>query len=264
MAYLFDAFRQLIETQPGQKDLEQSVKGETHVIISTIDQELFETQSLEQAQFYIQKVEIAIARYEARVNEFIQCNDSISRARHLNLCLACLDKIRHHIETTYYPYRDPASPISRRTISEMAKPIAVQKDRLAALLDQCDISCKLKNIILHPANEIIASQCPEIPRQKVEYVTSFINELVEFIESLGQVDEQHLLQHLYVLNFNTTPLLSYICDRYKSIRADIVYEVLCLDQPKAFRMGHASWYYQEDHFSLLSPHVCYTTAFFRY
>ncbi|MHA7129308.1 tyrosine-type recombinase/integrase [Algoriphagus namhaensis] len=127
MPYLFEIFRQLIETRPDKTGLAESLQTETQSIIATIDQELFEAQTKEQAQFYIQKVEIALARYKSRINELIHCNDSISRDRHLNLCLKSLDKIRHHVEITYYPYQNPASIISRRTISDMAKPIAAQQ-----------------------------------------------------------------------------------------------------------------------------------------
>lgn len=112
MAYLFDTFRLIIETQAGQTDLEQTVKEEIHAIITSIDKQLFESQTREQAQFYIQKVEIMIGRYESRIITLLQYNDSISRSRHLHLCLSGLDKIRHHLETTYHPYRDPYSPVS--------------------------------------------------------------------------------------------------------------------------------------------------------
>lgn len=120
-------------------------------------------------------------------------------------------------------------------MTKLSKQISSQKDKLTMLMDKCDLSCKLKNIILYPANEIITSECCEIPQQKVEYIKTLINELIEYIESMGKVNEENLLHHLYILNFNTTALLSYICDMYKSFRADMQDAQLLLEHLHEFK-----------------------------
>ncbi|SMD37674.1 hypothetical protein SAMN04488029_3405 [Reichenbachiella faecimaris] len=229
MPYLFKSFNQLTRDAIGKDCLEGKLKEEVTAIIQIIDRELFAMQSQTQAEFYIQKVELAIANYEFSIKNDLQSNDSIARAKNLQYCLSSLDTIRHHLETTYSVYRDGTRPVSLKTRLQVSKDIKVKEERLEALLDKNKITRKLKGVILHPIQNITSTSNGEVSQQRVEYLTIFIDELIQFLESLQQVEEQQLLQYLYVLNFNNIALLCYICEHYKNLKGEIDDERSLLD-----------------------------------
>ena len=229
MAYLFKTFRQLTYQQPGQGDLNGLLREEVANIIKTIDQDLFEMQSQNHAEFYVQKVELAIANNERIINAQIQNNDSIERAKHLESCLSCLDDIQYHIEQVYAVYRDNTRVVSERTLVEVSKKLNTQKEKLKDLLDRNNISPKLKKVILHPIQNLGENPGAGVSQQRVEYLAVFIDELIQFMEVLVTVEEQQLLQCLLVLNFNDITLLCYICDHYKSIKEKIEDDKSLLD-----------------------------------
>jgi hypothetical protein len=229
MIYLLESFYELINQNPVEGCYREVLKKETEVIIRAIDKEVFEVQSQKQAEFYIQKVELAIANYESSIKIDLQSNDSIAKAKHLESCLESLDNIRYHIENRYSVYRDHLNSLSRKTLSELSKVLKAKEDRLKSLLDKSDISSKLKSVILHPIQNITNTQEVVVSQQRVEYLTIFIDELIQFLESLKMVEEQQLLQYLYVLNFNNIALLCYICEHYKNLKGEIEDDKSLLD-----------------------------------
>lgn len=229
MIYLLESFYELINQNPVEGCYREVLKKETEVIIKAIDKELFEVQSQKQAEFYIQKVELAIANYVSSIKIDLQSNDSIAKAKHLESCLESLDNVRYHIENRYSVYRNHLNSLSRKTLSELSKVLKVKEARLKSLLDKSDISSKLKSVILHPIQGIADIQNAEVSQQRVEYLTTFADELIQFLESLKMVEEQQLLQYLYVLNFNNIALLCYICEYYKSLKGEIEDDKCLLD-----------------------------------
>jgi hypothetical protein len=229
LSYLFETYHQLIHANIPE-DLDSHKLGEeTRSIVKSVDQELFKTQTRTQAEFYIQKVELAIANHETEIQNLLHNNDSIVRASHLQSCLISLDTIKHHIETTYSVYRDATKSISRQTLSKLSKGLKLREGKLSALLKKNSISEKLTNVILYPIQNITSTEDTEVSQQKIEYITVFIDELIQFLESLVNVEEQQLLQYLYILNFNNIALLCYICEHYKSMKGEIEDDKSLLD-----------------------------------
>lgn len=221
MPYLFKTFNQLTTESIDKDHLNERLKEEVSNIIKTIDRELFELQAKEQAEFYIQKVELAIANYESAIKSDLQSNDSITKAKHLESCLDSLDSIRYHIESTYSVYRNHHNSLSRKTLFELSKALKTKEKRLKSLLNKNDISKKLKNVILHPIQNITNTHDAKVSQQRVEYLTFFIDELIQFLESLETLEENQLLQYLYVLNYNNIALLCYICEHYTNLKTEI-------------------------------------------
>ncbi|NJO87525.1 MAG: hypothetical protein HC831_00135 [Chloroflexia bacterium] len=229
MAYLFQTLQQLTEEQSSKGCIKEALDKETNTILHKIDHELFNSQSQTDAEFYVQKVELAIANHETEIQHQLMDNDSIARANNLQYCLSSLDTIRHHIETTYSVYRDATRPISLKTRLQVSKTLKVKEERLEALLDKNNITGKLKGVILHPIQNITSTSGSEVSQQRIEYLTIFIDELIQFLASLQQVEEQQLLQYLYVVNFNNIALLCYICEHYKNLKGEIDDERSLLD-----------------------------------
>lgn len=229
MPYLFKTFVQLRAESSDKDHLDERLKEEVSNIIKTIDRELFELQAQEQAEFYIQKVELAVANYESSIKTDLQNNDSISRAKHLKSCIESLEDIRYHIEDRYSVYRNHLNSLSRKTLSEVSKNLEVKEEKLRSLLDKNSITAKLKNVILHPIQSIADVQNTEVSQQRIEYLTTFLDELIQFMESLEIVEEHQLLQYLYVLNYNSVALLCYICEYYKNLKGEIEDDQSLLD-----------------------------------
>jgi len=197
-------------------------------IICAIDKELFQVHNQEEAKFYIKKAELAISNFERCIQRQFNRKPSASRIETLDSCLLGLDEIRYHLESTYTVYRDSDQYISKKSTAVLVDNMTVQGKRLEKLLKHHDLDKKLINIVLQPLNKITRNHNQKITQHQFDYLQHFTLELGQ-LQSFNTIDNTHLLQFLYLVNFNSIALLSYICNQLKQSRADIADDKAYLD-----------------------------------
>jgi len=207
------------------KDLFQ----ETRKIIKKIDEDLFQFDTREQAIFYVEKIAIVIANYTSSIKEYFCVKDDLYQYKFndlkgdlLRLCFRYLEEIQSHIERTYTIYNEQAKPMAKRTQMMAIQGFAQTDQELSELLKSNKVNDKLQYIILHPIRQIKNSNNQrEVSQQQVNYLKYFGRELEKFLGSFEKVQEDQIIQQLYVLNFNNIALLSYICDNYQRLKEKI-------------------------------------------
>lgn len=230
MTYLFKTYQQLIQAETTNECLDKTVNEASIEVISTIDQELFEIKTKKKAVFYVQKVELAIANHLSTIAHHLNTNDSISRAKQLNICNHSLETIQSHIERTYAVYRESHKPVNNITIEHVARELTEKEKSLEIALIKNQINPKLINVILHPLRQIgEETRTGYVTQDCIDYLSHFASELEKHLDGFGNIREHQLIQHLYVLNFNNMALLTYLCEDYQKLKDNLDDESRLLD-----------------------------------
>lgn len=170
LPYLFETYHQLIHGDTSKGLDEHNLEGETTNILQTIDRELFEVRSIEDAQFYVQKIELAVAHMLTSIQDQLEINDSISKEKLLDHCKKGLEELQHHLESTYSIYRDSSKSVSKKLIRTLSASFKEKASSIKDHLEQKEINPNLSTIILHPIQELTKSSDIQISMYRIEYL----------------------------------------------------------------------------------------------
>ncbi|MFH6983583.1 hypothetical protein [Marinoscillum luteum] len=220
MSYLFESYHQIICGNDNPTE-ESFLKKETARVIRKLDKELFKAKSTKEARFYIRKTELAITNLELQIELRAKENDSKSTANILKLCSSGLDDIRFHLETAYKIYRDEDTLLSKKMIGIYATNLEMSIHRLKKLLVLNNIDPTLGKIINHSIERHFTEPEALITQRKLDYLSYFIDELINFMDSMEKIEEHHLLKFLCILNFNNVAILTYMCETHQKYTSEV-------------------------------------------
>lgn len=198
-------------------------------IMNTIDRNLFGLQTRKQAEFYIQRVELAITNYSTKIkSEFADDPEKInvfSNDLHQDLAklyFRYLEMIQSHLEITYAVYRDQSKQVTGKTLAIFATDLMQREASLKMHLQNNHINDTLSKIILSPLRLISdQGECREATPQRLNYLIRYAEELDKFFKTIDHVKEQQLVEYLYVLNYNSIAILHYIGDGYRRMKEEM-------------------------------------------